>query len=179
MGKVVVAGNADFASAYKALTSTNGNTTLNKFTGVTRTGDGNGFQEGDVISLPDTLEGAIVGVAMPNSSRKAEALLCQITSKTGAIRFQPFFVNALAKRILTFEVNDEGAVVPKTDKYTKPDGTAAAWWQGRAGRDVNEVVRELIAEGKDIRIDKAEIVKTYAFGTTNVTNTVLYTYNFV
>lgn len=177
MGKIVVAGNDDFASAYKALTSTNGNTTLNKFTGVTRTGDGNGFQEGDVISLPDTLEGAIVGVAMPNSNRKAEALLCQVTSKNGAVRFQPFFVNALAKRILMLDVDDEGKVLK--EEYTKPDGTAAAWWQGKAGRDVNEVVKELIAEGKDIRVEKAEIVKTYAFGTTNVTNTVLYTYNFV
>ena len=179
MGKVVVAGNADFASAYNALVSTNGNTTLNKFTGVTRSGDGNGFQVGDVISLPDTMEGAMVGVAINGSARKAEALLCQVTSKNGATRFQPFFVNSLAKRILTFEVNDEGAVAPKTDKYVKPDGTAAAWWQGKAGRDVNEVVRELIAEGKDIRVDKAEIIKTYAFGTTNVINTVLYTYNFV
>lgn len=176
MGKIVVAGNADFASAYNALIS-NGNTKLTKFSGVTRTGDGNGFQKGDVISLPDTLEGAMIGVAIPGSKKPAEALLCQVTSASGATRFQPFFVNSLAKRILMLDVDDEGKVLK--EEYTKPDGDAARWWQGRAGRDVNEVVRELIAEGKDIRIDKAEVVKTYRFNSTEVINTVLYTYNFV
>ena len=177
MAHVVVENNKDFESAYNAYTSNNGNVKLTKFTGVGTTGDGSGFQEGDVISLPDDIAKAMIGVKIQGSQKPAEALLCQVTSADGVRkRFQPFFPKSLAKRILKLDIDSDGKVL---EKYTKPDGSAAEWWQSQAGRDVNEIVKDLIALGKDIRVDKAETVDTYRYGTTEKAKTTLYTYTLV
>lgn len=177
MGKVVVANDAKFEEVYNAYVN-NGNAPLTKFSGVGSTGDGNGFSEGDVISLPDDLSKAMIGMKIAGSERVAEALLCKVTSASGSVRYQPFFVKSMAKRTRVLKLDADKNVVDES--YTKPDGTAAAWWQSNAGRDVQEIVKDLIAMDKDIKISKVKSEKTYRFNsTTEVVNTNVYTYDFV
>lgn len=176
MSKVVVKDDSNFEKVYNAYIN-NGNAPLRKFTGVGSTGDGNGFSEGDVISLPDDLSKAMLAITIPGSTRKAEALLCKVTSHTGAVRYQPFFVKSMAKRTMVLKFDAEGNVVDQIP--TKPNGSAAAWWQSQAGHDNHEIVTNLLAMDKDIKITKVVPEKTYRYGTTEVIYTKVYTYDFV
>lgn len=175
MGKVVLTTGSDnsYKEVYNAYVA-NGAEKLGSFTGVGSTGDGNGFQEGDVITLPDKAD--VLGISIAGSTNKAEAIIVKITNGSSS-RYAPFYPKSLAKRTNKLTLDDHKQVTD--NEYVKAQGTAAKWYQQNSGRKVQDIVNDLIALGKEIQVTKVEPVKTYAFRSTEIIDSNVYTYNFV
>ena len=78
-----------YAEVYNAYVANGAVELTEGFTGVGSSGDGNGFNEGDVISLPETAK--VLGQKMEGSDRKAEMIIVKVTDKLGVVRFQPLY----------------------------------------------------------------------------------------
>lgn len=177
MSTVIVTGNnidQDYDTVYKAYLNNGATEAPNGFTGVGTTGDGNGFAEGDVITLPNVAK--VLNIPFGTDGRTGEGMIVKVTSKTGSVRYQPFYPKSLAKRTNVLQL-DKGVVV--SNKYDKASGTAANFYQQRAGQEIKSIVNQLIANGQDIVVTKVTPVKTYAFRSTEVIDSNLYQYDFV
>lgn len=164
--------NDAYQKAFDAYASTG--EVIAEFAGVVRNGDAGGFEEGDVIAFPDVSRG--IRVPVGNSGRTADMYIVQVTSKSGNVRYVPFYPTQFSKRIYPILVDNNGAYV-KDLEPVKAGGKAAEFYQARANQKVDTVMKELIAEG-DVIVSNVEIKNIFAYGTKNVTTTRRYTFDF-
>lgn len=175
MSSVVISSDSKYMEVYNAYVNNGATELTNGFTGVGSSGDGNGFNEGDIISLPN--EAKVLGQKIQGSSNVAEMIIAKITDKNNVVRYQPFYPKSLAKRTNVLNIDSEDHIIG--NKYEKASGTAATWYQQQAGRSVKDIVNDLISKGQDIKVSKAERVKTYSFDRTRVVDSNVYAFDFV
>lgn len=177
MGKIAIASDTDYKKVFEGYRSTAVGEVGSKFSGVVRSGQGMGFMEGDVITLPDTLENQVLDLPIAGSTNTYKAIIVKITDKNGVARYQPFSPNTLSRRTNVLKVDTDGKVIG--NEFKSANGTAAEFYQGKAGQEQTSIVEELINLGKDIKVTKVEPIKTYVYRSTNVIDANIYTFDFV
>lgn len=181
MSTVVVSNDAKYDEVYKAYAASKDTVELaNGFSGVGSSGDGQGFNKGEIITLPDVIK--VLGRKMPGSTNLAEFVIVKVTTPKsdgtpGAVRYQPFYLKSLAKRTNKLTLNENKEVIDS--KFEKARGAAAQWYQEQNGRQVNDIAKDLVALGKDIVVTDVEPVKTYQYRSTEIIDSNIYTYDFV
>lgn len=145
-----------------------------KFTTMGRSGDGNAFLEGDIITLPDVIK--VFHPVINGTISKGEAIVVQITNGNNT-RFGLFYPSALSKRTIVAKVDDENNVVSETPR--KPDGTAAKWYQSRAGQMVQKIMEDMLIEDCQIKVTKAERVLQPVYRGEGLETTMIYDFDFV
>lgn len=179
MGNVVLketeAGfDAEYMKVYNAMLETKEADTIQAFTKTVRSGDGNGFETGDIITLPSEIKP--LAIKINGSTNKAEGILVKVT-RNGDVRYQVFYPSCLSKRTVVCEADAEGNAINK-QPARKPDGDAAKWYQKKAGMKVMDVMKEMAALGKDIKVSFKKTVKTPVYNGVGVTDTNIYNFDF-
>ena len=169
----VIDNNEDYQKVYNAYA--NIGEKVSKFSGVARSGDAQGFNEGDIITLPDKIE----PIKMPvgTSGRTADLIIVKVKSGSRE-QYMPFYPTSFAKRIYEIQVDDDKKYV-KDLGLCKPLGTAAEFYQSHANQSIQSVMEEMIKTGKEIKVSEARTCYQFAFGTTDVQQTRQYTFDFV
>lgn len=175
MSVVVIKDDAKYNEVYNALLQTKEAFAISDFTRTVRNGNGNGFEVGDIISLPDEIKP--LQIPIQGSTQKAEGILVKVTDTSNVVRYQIFYPSALAKRTVVCKIDAENHILEKNPR--KPEGTAATWYQERAGKKVTDVMKEMATLGKDIKVTFAENVKQPVFNGIGVTDTRIYNYELV
>lgn len=145
-----------------------------KFTTMGRSGDGNAFLKGDIITLPDAIK--VIHPVINGVASKGEAIVVQITNGD-ATRFGLFYPSALSKRTIVVKVDDKGNAVSEMPR--KPGGTAAQWYQSRAGQMNQQIMEDMLKEGKQIKVSMVERVLQPVYRGEGLEATMIYDFDFV
>lgn len=169
----------DYNAAVDAQTA-KGAVVVDAFTG-TATSDYVYFGEGEIIVLPkkyQVLRKAIDPTAKP--VRYAEYIMVEVLNEDGThSRYQPFYPSQLSKRINEITLDDNGnhiRTIPA--KPRKPGGDAAQLYQSFSSRLKNDAFKAVHAKGKAIKVTKAIPMATLRYGTSEVTTTAAYDFEF-
>lgn len=136
-----------------------------------------GFEAGDKIEWPDEVK--FLKMSIPGSTRKAQAILCKITSKDGVERYQPFYPTSLNKSIRKLEVDSEGKVI-KDHGFVMPEGQPALDIQSKGNMSLDKEFKDMMKNHPNgITVVSYESVPTYRFGSKETTTARRYTYAYV
>lgn len=167
-----VENNSDYQKVYNAYANTGEK--LNAFTGIARSGDPQGFNKGDIITLPDKIEP--IRVPVGTAGNKAELIIVKVKSGSRE-QYMPFYPTSFSKRIYEIQVDADRKYVKDLD-VVKPLGTAAKFYQERANESVQTIMEEMLKMGKEIVVSEARPAYQLRFGTTDVQQTRQYTFDF-
>ena len=172
-----IANNSEYETLYNAYKNAGGAVELKDgLGGQVSSGGGGGFEEGDVIEWPDTIQA--LGIKLREGSKPAQAFIVKVTNN-GVERYQLFFPSTLGKSIRELEVDAEGKVL--SDKgFTRTLGNAATEYQSHANLEIKNVIEKMMTNHPDgMKVTKVDTINTYKYQSRETTTAKRYTIDFV
>lgn len=125
----------------------------------------------EIIEIPTDFE--ILQEVIQGGTRPAEFIIATITSPSGAERSARFYANQLAK--VAFAVDENGKSLGKQ----KTKGTAAEFFARFVNNEGGLNAAFDALKGKKIKVVGDEVFSIKRYGTNDIVNTHIYTYDLV